>query len=118
MLLAAPPTCSPLAYVGEKPAAVYVLVSCNARVREVTLSAPGLRGARIRASLRSAGRPCPGVGRITCPAPFGPGRAFRVDARSARPVRAGAPLRVVVTLADGQQDARRLTLLEPAVDDD
>jgi hypothetical protein len=118
VLLATPPTCSPSAYVGETPARVYVLVACNARVAEVRLSSPGLRSATIRTSLRARGRACAGIGTVTCDAPFGAGRAFRVDARSPRPLRAGAPLRIVVTFADGQRDARRLTLLEPAADDD
>ena len=112
------PTCSPSAYVGATPARVYVVMACNARVTEVRLSAPGLRGATIRTSLPGRGRACVGVGTVTCAAPLVAGRAFRVDARAGRPLHAGAPLRVVVTFADGERDARRLTLLEPAADDD
>jgi hypothetical protein len=118
VVAAAPSTCSPLAYVGEQPAHVFVVFACSARVSEVRLSAPGLRGATIRTSLSARGHACDGIGTVRCAAPFAAGRGFRVDAKAGRQLRAGAPLRVVVTFADGGRDARKLTLLEPAADDD
>src|SRR4051812_12046252 len=116
-MAAPPPACFPSAYV-DSPAHVFVVVTCNARVTEVTLSAPGIRSATIRTSLGGRGRGCEGAGTVTCPGPFAAGRGFRVDAKAPRRLRAGAPLRVVVSFADGRRDARRLTLLPPAVDDD